>query len=105
MLSHLQKRPVLRLLLLHLFQQLVQFLSQLDPQLRLSDEAQRGGERGAQREHVALRGTGRGRGRVWGGDKSTTHSRLEALDAARESAECSVVKMTRENSLSCGICV
>lgn len=35
---------------------------------------------------MALRGTGRG----LVGDKSTTHSRLEALDAARESAECSV---------------
>lgn len=54
MFSHLQKWPVLWLLLLHLFQELLDFFSQLSLQLWLDDKTQRGRKCGAQREYVTL---------------------------------------------------
>lgn len=60
--SHLQKRPVLWLLLLHLLQELLDFFSQLGLQLWLDDKTQRGRKCGAQREYMALRNKGEKRG-------------------------------------------
>lgn len=51
---YLQERPVLRLLLLHLLQQPLDFFSQLCLQLWLDDKVQCGGKRRAQRVNMAL---------------------------------------------------
>lgn len=51
---YLQERPVLRLLLLHLLQQPLDFFSQLCLQLWLDDKVQCGRKRRAQRVNMAL---------------------------------------------------
>lgn len=51
---YLKERPVLRLLLLHLLQQPLDFVPQLCLQLWLDDKAQCGRKRRAQRVNMAL---------------------------------------------------